>query len=856
MKIWASDSEEGWLLPSDADLWRCLQTLELESSSVPRVEDAFFNQVVALPQTGLLLLANAKKNAIYVVHLEYGPNPEATHMDYIAEFTVTMPILSFVGTSDILAHGDQIVQVYCVQTQAIQQYALDVSQCLPPPFDNAAYERQDSTLSYEPPSTEGLNGLEPPRSNAEISLAVAVPSSDPGSFSRQPSSSSLAEGSMLKESPAPVMESPPVAPSPTLSRKHSDLQSPISVHESSEPKVVDYQVDRQAETADLVTDSNKVLKEDGTMFKQSIQPHLKSEVDSSVQDVIINPDQQNVELEVKEVGEIGKSQNIGGYISEQKEKSFSSQASGFGFEMGKDRHFDGSVESRTVGSTLVGQDEVQDANADLPSESAIPATVDSPASVSSTKGKKHKGTNGQESTPSSPPSLSIYNSTDSHNEAGVGSIVPSGDAILSQLHSMQELIAQVISNQKEIKKQMPTMVATTVTKEGRKIEAAIGKSMEKTYKANSDAVWARTQEEFAKQEKANRDRNQQVSALVTNGHKDLLATFEKLLKKETSALVASVVRSITPVIEKAVSTAITEAFQRGVADKSVNQLEKSVNSKLEGSIARQIQTQFQTSGKQALQEALKSSMEASVVPAFEMSCKAMFDQVNATFQKGMIEHTSAAHQQVESAHSPLAIALRDAINSASSMTQSLSGELADGQRKLVALALAGANSESMNPLMTQISNGPIGSFHDKMEAPLDPTKELSRLVYEHKYEEAFTAALQRSDVWIVSWLCSQVDLQGLLTSNPLPLSQGVLLSLLQQLACDIGNDTSKKLAWMMDVVVAIKPSDNMIAMHVRPIFEQVKSILNHQESIPTTSVAERSSIKIVMKLISSTLGTL
>jgi enhancer of mRNA-decapping protein 4 len=105
------------------------------------------------------------------------------------------------------------------------------------------------------------------------------------------------------------------------------------------------------------------------------------------------------------------------------------------------------------------------------------------------------------------------------------------------------------------------MVANTITKEGRKIEAAIGKSMEKSYKANSDAVWARTQEDFAKQEKSNRDRNQQVSALVTNGYKDLLATFEKMLKKETSALVASVVRSITPIIEKTVSTAITEAFQ-------------------------------------------------------------------------------------------------------------------------------------------------------------------------------------------------------------------------------------------------------------------------------------------------------
>lgn len=44
----------------------------------------------------------------------------------------------------------------------------------------------------------------------------------------------------------------------------------------------------------------------------------------------------------------------------------------------------------------------------------------------------------------------------------------------------------------------------------------------------------------------------------------------------------------------------------------------------------------------------------------------------------------------------------------------------------------------------------------QVEAPLDPTKELSRLIAERKYEEAFTGALHRSDVSIVSWLCSQV----------------------------------------------------------------------------------------------------
>ncbi|GJZ33831.1 hypothetical protein Tco_0579267 [Tanacetum coccineum] len=44
----------------------------------------------------------------------------------------------------------------------------------------------------------------------------------------------------------------------------------------------------------------------------------------------------------------------------------------------------------------------------------------------------------------------------------------------------------------------------------------------------------------------------------------------------------------------------------------------------------------------------------------------------------------------------------------------------------------------------------------EIDAPFDPTKELSRLVYDHKYKEAFTASMQRSDVCIVSWLCSQV----------------------------------------------------------------------------------------------------
>ena len=53
-----------------------------------------------LLQVSLLLLANAKKNAIYAAHVDYGPFPASTRLDCIGDFTVTMPILSLTGTSD------------------------------------------------------------------------------------------------------------------------------------------------------------------------------------------------------------------------------------------------------------------------------------------------------------------------------------------------------------------------------------------------------------------------------------------------------------------------------------------------------------------------------------------------------------------------------------------------------------------------------------------------------------------------------------------------------------------------------------------------------------------------------------
>lgn len=111
--------------------------------------------------------------------------------------------------------------------------------------------------------------------------------------------------------------------------------------------------------------------------------------------------------------------------------------------------------------------------------------------------------------------------------------------------------------QKEMQKQMNAVVSSPVNKEGKRLEASLGRSIEKLIKSNTESLWARFQEENAKHEKLERDRMQQITNLITNTP----AVFEKTLKKEIAAVGPAVARAISPTLEKSISLAITESFQ-------------------------------------------------------------------------------------------------------------------------------------------------------------------------------------------------------------------------------------------------------------------------------------------------------
>ena len=137
LKLWAFD--ELYSKPGQAPC-RCIQTLEFQCNGQP--EATFYNQVVVAPRAALILVANAKRNAIYAVHMEFGTSSVYPRMDYLAEFAVTYPILSLTVADDVVIDqaGESSLQVFCVQTQAIQQYTLKMSQCFPLPCDDMQSE--------------------------------------------------------------------------------------------------------------------------------------------------------------------------------------------------------------------------------------------------------------------------------------------------------------------------------------------------------------------------------------------------------------------------------------------------------------------------------------------------------------------------------------------------------------------------------------------------------------------------------------------------------------------------------------------------------------------------------------------
>lgn len=142
----------------------------------------------------------------------------------------------------------------------------------------------------------------------------------------------------------------------------------------------------------------------------------------------------------------------------------------------------------------------------------------------------------------------------------------------------------------------------------------------------------------------------------------------------------------------------------------------------------------------------------------------------------------------------------------------------------------------------------------ELEAQQDPTVQLQQLVARGALEEAFTKALSLSHVETVIWLCKTAGVREVLAA-PGKLSQGVLLSLAQQLGCDLGRavDMRDKLDWIQDLCLVLDTGDALLAPHMRPILSQL--LANLQQAEAAAPREDASTFRIVTHIVKSLLTT-
>jgi len=227
LELWVVSHREGSQLTAE-----CTYKLQLQSSS--EGPSAFFNHLLVQPNFSVVVLANTKRKQVYVLHAHRDAQGSHAVFDHLCLFEVRLPILSMSTlTEPGYEHGSPVQEfhLYCVQTEAIQQYTLHPSACFPP-ADLEEDEQRQKELAAEgrpeapvPAAATGAIPTVPPTIHTSISsptpkapaqatepAAPAAPAAAPQL--QQPQQPAAAEGEQATQAEAQPRPAEPAVAAP------------------------------------------------------------------------------------------------------------------------------------------------------------------------------------------------------------------------------------------------------------------------------------------------------------------------------------------------------------------------------------------------------------------------------------------------------------------------------------------------------------------------------------------------------------------------------------------------------------------------------------------------------------------
>jgi len=320
-------------------------------------------------------------------------------------------------------------------------------------------------------------------------------------------------------------------------------------------------------------------------------------------------------------------------------------------------------------------------------------------------------------------------------------------------------------------------------------------------------------------------------------------------KEQADIIVAAVTGSVTKKMEQLVSQEV-QSLLPGLVSRSMEGLERSMISKVMGLETKIVKELATSQSREAIGRAVGVTVKELVensyrhaftqqLGGFERALQSLLQQISEQFLAGSREYEAGLARSIEVENS----GVRDMVAPLASSIQGINGEfrqIKDSIEKLkVEQSSLNRRMGDMKPSLTEhemreivkqemidaLTTRSVSMTPQPDVKNVTVQQNIQSLIQAGRLNDAFQTALSSNDLSLVVFTCELLNTTQVFNSSTCPLSQSVLLSLIQQLSVDLGEKTEVKHAYLHEALVNLDPENPTTKVHIRAVLGQLEQSL-------------------------------
>eukprot|EP01124_Arcella_intermedia_P004016 TRINITY_DN1226_c1_g1_i1.p1 TRINITY_DN1226_c1_g1~~TRINITY_DN1226_c1_g1_i1.p1 ORF type:complete len:667 (-),score=161.07 TRINITY_DN1226_c1_g1_i1:78-1952(-) len=307
-----------------------------------------------------------------------------------------------------------------------------------------------------------------------------------------------------------------------------------------------------------------------------------------------------------------------------------------------------------------------------------------------------------------------------------------------------------------------------------------------------------------------KERNQSFNRWLNTETKNYTQNY---LPKMVEGIVANQLNNVlVPSLKESLGKTLEEKVRKNFAQLVIPRVEIVIKETIEKTSTSTV--------KNVMNETLKENFMNVLTPAFEKSFQNMFQQLNATLTNELEGYFQTAEKlrtkkitddNTSQLENQVVKDLTSSLTSLSDLTERMNKCIVDTQMKM-------QNGDTDDKLIKK----EIQTFNE-----LTIKKKINGFLAQKNYEDAFVLALTQNNLDLLYWLISSVE-PHLIFSHRV-LSKGVIISLVQQIGCNLSTNVQKKLDWLFHCLVELDEQtihDGYYGPYITSILQELISNLS------------------------------